>query len=83
MEIMAVILRQVTDHLVATIKTRKWAGVAEVQKEVVELSSQLSPRAHRHPHLESVSDTGLQVCHIVSWVRSKYFLLNFIFILQV
>jgi len=45
MEIMAVILHQVTDHLVATIKTPKWAGVAEVQKEVVELSSQLSPRA--------------------------------------
>jgi len=45
MEIMAVILRQVTDHLVATIKTPNWAGVAEVQKEVVELSSQLSPRA--------------------------------------
>jgi hypothetical protein len=70
MEIMAVIYRQVTDLLVATIKTRRQAGVAEVQK-VVELSRASYHPEHIHPHLESVSDTGQQVCHIVSWGRSK------------
>jgi hypothetical protein len=75
---MAVIPRQVTDPLVATIKTPSQAGAAVVvERRGMEMSSQFSHPWHRHPHLESVSDTGVQVCHIVSWGENITSVLNF------
>lgn len=70
MEIMVVVPHQVSDPLVATIKTLRQAGAVVVERWGMEMSSQFAHPWHRHPHLESVSDTGVQVCHIVSWGKA-------------
>ena len=63
METMDIILHQVTDHRAAIIKNPGRVRVAVELMQVVWMISQFSPAAET-PIIQSVSDTGLQVCHM-------------------